>query len=63
MKEDVKVRRAEGGYIVTDRHGREYVFNNLEAVCRWLLLYWEGRGPTFAGDAYGDVVVIYRKPG
>lgn len=59
---DIRIRQAAGGgYIISDRLGREQVYTSLEAVFGHLLTRFEGRALSFEGDSYGNVIIIRGK--
>lgn len=51
------IRKAENGY-VADHKGIERVFLSLDDLMRHLLLVFEGRCSSFAGESYGSVRIV-----
>ena len=51
------IRQAANGY-VADHKGIERVFLTLDDLMRHLLLVYEGRCSSFAGDSYGAVRIV-----
>jgi len=54
---NIKVRKANGGYILTDTIGFEHIYTNLVDVFEYLLLHYEGLARTFSGYLFGRVVI------
>jgi len=55
--EDIKIRQARGGYVITLCDGEEVVAFSLEGVFDYLLQYFEGLSSSFTGTLHGEVIV------
>jgi len=61
MANEIKIRTAKNGYIITNSFGFEEVYTTLDSMLSDLLFHFEGRCESFSGDSFG-VVEIHRKP-
>jgi len=57
MSADIGINSARNGYIIRTLTGTE-VYRTLEEVFERILLYYEGRSPTFAGSGFGKVEIV-----
>lgn len=55
------IEKMEGGYIITDSMGRNYIKTTLDEVFRDILLHFEGRSSFFYENSFGEVTINREK--
>lgn len=55
-------RKVQGGYVLVNANNVECIYNDLQGIFEYLLMYYEGRGKHLHGDQYGKVIIEWVEP-